>query len=926
MLCLTETWETPAHMKLDIDGMRLIVSKARVGRGGGVAIYAGHSVDAVETSAENNEGLQHAAIKVKMTNGYHDIHVMYRRPADQLEILQGILERTLTAANYKITIVGDMNVDWLGTETRTRNWKTMIGSLGLKNQVTEPTRCGIDRDSCIDHVYTNHDETIEATAVDLHLADHKAVLIALDNHVKKRSKKKEVATLLTAEGPVALLRLHLRNTDWDELYVQGGSTEANFRRFHDTITSLVTKHCMKNVKIKTKKPEWQDREYEKGWQDMAKAAKKKKKTAPATPERATAIDNYRRVKARFQNLARKKLHAYYAAKLRGADPKETWRLMNQIMRRGKDAHDIAKIEVNGQEVTDDEEIAWHLNKFYCNIGAKLANSIPATGIDPGEGWGENDGDTEMTSRPVTTSELVAAATKMQNKTSTSYDGLSNKLFKMILPEIEAPLTKLINDIFTTGTIPQIIKRANAIYLKKKPQAKQLGDFRPISLVPVMMKIIDKMFSTRLNAHMEANMLWAEAQHGYLKGKSTATALLEINLEIQREVKKGNKVALIMLDSSKAFDTVKVEILIEKAKKYGVTLANLVFMENYIKGRTQVSIVGESKSTEEIKTIGVPQGGNLSCLAFIMYNNDLPQHIKDAFITMFSDDTSLVVSAPTAEELEKKANAILKRVAVWFATSKLTLNEDKSNYIIYGTKKPVKLRMTQAGLKQIETGTARLLGVDLQPDGKYAEHAEKILGKLASAGFILRQVKNKLPKHLKILVYRALLESHLRYALPLWGPTMGLTLIKRFETAQKKGLRAVEGLPYNAHTAGLFQKYNILKFNDLIRVEMQLLMYGAATQAVPPRLTRLLTGDTPERTGLRADTQDRARRATTDPPLLNALKAAWNVLQTDQRQASSRDALKASLRITATVAYGTDCTRQDCTECRPPPPPLTGGSQ
>ena len=298
----------------------------------------------------------------------------------------------------------------------------------------------------------------------------------------------------------------------------------------------------------------------------------------------------------------------------------------------------------------------------------------------------------------------------------------------------------------------------------------------------------------------------------------------------------------------------------------------------------------------------------------MYNNDLPLQVLEAFITMYSDDTSLVVSADTAADLEFVANTILKKTAKWFATSKLTLNETKSNYIIYGTKEAVNLKMADAGLQQVHTGSTKLLGIELQPDGKFDIHVKKLLAKLAGAAFALRQVRHKLPKHLKILVYRALLESHLRYALPLWGPSLNVTTIKKIEKFQKRALRTVEGLSYNAHVDPIFKKYGVLKFSDLLRTELQLLMYDAKNENLPKRLTHLLLGVEHERSGLRADTEARARRGARDPPLVNTLRATWNLLETYQRQYEDRNELKNDLRWSAQRDYNTVCTRQDCQDC------------
>ena len=181
--------------------------------------------------------------------------------------------------------------------------------------------------------------------------------------------------------------------------------------------------------------------------------------------------------------------------------------------------------------------------------------------------------------------------------------------------------------------------------------------------------------------------------------------------------------------------------------------------------------------------------------------------------------------------------------------------------------------------------------------------------------MLRQIKNKLPQHLKIMVYRSLLESHLRYALPVWGPTLTATQINKFEKLQKKGLRYVEGVAYNAHADPLFKKYKIMKFGDLLRTEIQLLMQAAHWGSLPPRLKTLITETRATRTGLRATQEVRVARATADPPLLNVFKSVWNVLETVQRQQASREAFKWELRTMALSTYNTVCDRKDCWDCQ-----------
>jgi len=165
-----------------------------------------------------------------------------------------------------------------------------------------------------------------------------------------------------------------------------------------------------------------------------------------------------------------------------------------------------------------------------------------------------------------------------------------------------------------------------IFLKKKQNAIELGDFRPISLVPTLMKLLDKIFSQRFTNYMRQNNIWAEEQHGYSPKRGTETALFEIVSSIQKDQANGKQNILCMVDTSKAFDSVLGTLLIPKLARYGILGAESKFVENYVTGRKQIGAVDGSYSREEEKLIGCPQGGNFSCLAFIAYNNDLPKVI------------------------------------------------------------------------------------------------------------------------------------------------------------------------------------------------------------------------------------------------------------------------------------------------------------
>ena len=239
ILCLTEIWDVPDHMNVKITGMNLVAKDVRKGRGGGVAIYISKTMDVTELPSRAVEGVEHAGVSLSLVGRKYEFHVVYRCPSGNLERLNDVLKDILDNANGAVTITGDMNIDWIGTDSKHEKWREGIRALGLKNEMSEITRCAVDRDSCLDHVYVTHDKTCGSKTEELHLADHRAVFMAMSVSSRAPKTSKTCSVLQTGEGPVALLRLHLREIDWNLAYDEGASVDDNFDRFFAIIDELV---------------------------------------------------------------------------------------------------------------------------------------------------------------------------------------------------------------------------------------------------------------------------------------------------------------------------------------------------------------------------------------------------------------------------------------------------------------------------------------------------------------------------------------------------------------------------------------------------------------------------------------------------------------------------------------------------------------
>ena len=177
-------------------------------------------------------------------------------------------------------------------------------------------------------------------------------------------------------------------------------------------------------------------------------------------------------------------------------------------------------------------------------------------------------------------------------------------------------------------------------LFKKPNIYQLNNFRPISILPCISKILEKCVFNQLYSYFENNKLFYKSQYGFRKSHSTESACLELVHKLTAQLENNETPFCIFIDLSKAFDTLDHSILLQKLKFYGLDEISINWFKSYLSERKQfVEIDGISSDIQTINT-GVPQGSTLGPLLFIIYMNDLNTVSNIFNIILFADDTSL----------------------------------------------------------------------------------------------------------------------------------------------------------------------------------------------------------------------------------------------------------------------------------------------
>ena len=293
---------------------------------------------------------------------------------------------------------------------------------------------------------------------------------------------------------------------------------------------------------------------------------------------------------------------------------------------------------------------------------------------------------------VTVDNVSRIIDSLKPKTSSGVDCISNKLIKYVKNVIMEPLTVIINQMLNVGIFPDSLKISKVIPIYKKGDNTIFSNYRPISLLPSISKIFEKIILEQITTYLDTNNLIHKHQCGFRKNHSTEYAALHIVNYLNYELDRNRTPTNVYLDLSKAFDTLSHNILLRKLKHYGVCDSALNLMKSYLEDRKQ--FVQFDESISEMKAIhkGVPQGSILGPLLFLIYINDIPNSSNLFNFLMYADDTTLYCCLEDIDSVNKELvlNSELKSVHLWLSANKLTLNVNKSKYMLFSKHKNTQL--------------------------------------------------------------------------------------------------------------------------------------------------------------------------------------------------------------------------------------------
>lgn len=467
---------------------------------------------------------------------------------------------------------------------------------------------------------------------------------------------------------------------------------------------------------------------------------------------------------------------------------------------------------------------------------------------------------------------------------------------------------MVNKSLEEGAVPDSLKLAKVIPIYKAKDKSDFSNYRPISLLPTISKILEKIVHKRTYHFLKTSDIFYKSQYGFREKHSTIHAVSEFINDVNYSLENKETTLSVFLDLSKAFDTINHNILLKKLEFYGIRGQPLKWFNSYMTNRTQYTQYDKCVSGRQNLTCGVPQGSVLGPLLFIIYTNDLPCCLQNSKGILFADDTTVYSSNKNLRDLYKYLNDDLKCLNDWFMANKLSLNVNKTNCMLFSNTRSVineeyKLRIGNDKIEQ--QSCVKFLGVFIDDKLNWHEHINNCKSKLSSAIYAINRVKRLVPDTVLKTLYYSLVYSHLSYGIILWGSTYA-THINKLVTMQKKIVRAISNAEYNEHAHPFFLELNLLKLNDIYTIEMAKFMYKYVNKDLPEPLSNIFVNthhihdhNTRQSTFMRPF---KSRLNTTFNSVLSKGPRIWNALPVGLQNKTNLTSFMSSLKKTIFQNY------------------------
>jgi Reverse transcriptase (RNA-dependent DNA polymerase) len=662
LIAVSETWFKMRHTNrhVGLDGFRVIRADRGGGRrGGGVALYLRENLRyKVVARSTPTSVVDYLFIELRLPYPIL-VCVIYNPPNINGFSVFGPELEPLISKYSDVLILGDFNHDVLRSDGRVSRFLEDLKNLNLHVHSNSPTNFQ-GQPSCIDLVVTNRPECVQFfNQIDLPGIPTTHDLIygsySLPNCPDPGDLPKFFRDYKNLD--IEALMNDVSNLDWSNFFA-ADDVNVKLHIFNSFLLSLFERHVrLKRSKIVNKVNPWFNVAIEKAMRerDICYAVWKARKT---DGDKA----RLKLIRRKVTRLVRNAKRSYMAKFLNPSLPSRVlWKNLRSVG-AAEDKLDAGPIIFSPDE----------LNNYY---SSDVVRDLPNTNTNSST---SNQSD-HFIFRTVSFFDVKKAIRSVKSN-AVGLDEIPLKFIKLILPGIISPIAEIFNKTISSRSFPSAWKFSKIVPVAKVKDPCRLKDYRPISILPALSKALEKIMKDQIVSFCNERGLLNQFQSGFRSGHSTTTALLKITDDVAMDMDKNLMTILVLLDFSKAFDTVNFKLLCQKLRNlFRFSESAIKLIKSYLTGRSQCVFANGALSSFLPVTQGVPQGSILGPLLFSLFINDISSCIKFSNYHIYADDVQIYLSGREGgiASVINQINSDLASVSHWSTENGLCLNSQKT---------------------------------------------------------------------------------------------------------------------------------------------------------------------------------------------------------------------------------------------------------
>jgi hypothetical protein len=829
-IILTEAWLRDESDLMSLEGFNLLRTYNSLNQSDGIVVYIDESLSV--TSSQFSIGAVATCLSLSFNwfNTPCELFCIYRSPSSSLLSFNNGLQDLLSSTSPNQTslriIAGDINCDILNPNLQEERYLDILYENGLVACVDKVTRPMSS--TCLDHFFISPPKNIHASSsiVQTDITDHYVICLNINLYDPKTNNMNR-SYYEKINWPS--IKNSLENETWKEV-LESNDVNAATVKLNDILLNTLKQnttvhvHRAKNTKLKP----W----ITSGLLSSIRLRDKMSKEARRNPLNVQINSKYKRYRNILKSLIKRAKFDYYKHKINEAhgDPRKFWNIVNVVAGRpaGKSKFPLNAFGGRGGAASpssdDVKQISNEFNDYFACVGRRLAEAL-----DPAGPLEVDDADhaagSEFWLRPVTRGELSEVVGSIRGNSAPGWDKIPSKFIKNNIDTLITPLLYIVNLSINSGIFPTPCKVAKVVPIYKSGKNNLTSNYRPISLLSTLSKILEKCVKLQLSDYLEREKIISDLQFGFRQDRSTSHAFFEFTKHISTEIGDGRRVLVTFLDLAKAFDSIDRLKLILKLQYIGVR--SLEWFKSYLENRLQYVSINGSDSDKTGIDYGVVQGSTLGPLLFLIYINNLEKVATKGKLFLFADDTAVVSSGCAWDEAYQRAGEDLVRIKRWLDQNTLTLNIEKTKYIpifFRNNSDPAPRRLTLHTCDDLQSVTCncnviervekyKYLGVIIDQKLSWAPHIQEVKKRLRKFMYAFSQLAGVLTVGQSRTVYFAYVQSMLQYGILARGGVSAAAL-QPLAVTQRSLIKIILNKPIRFPSEQLFSEFRVLDIRQI----------------------------------------------------------------------------------------------------------------